>query len=321
MPGEIEFLDPEPTPGDDAYLAQPSSHGRSGLGCRGRVVAGLGIAALSVGVLVARAVSSGDQTPVAAPSTSLPTVGTVPSAPSPSAATLTFDPSTGLAVGLSAESCLPSNQIGQTIRLPTLRSIMSFAPGWGNDLTSPSVPIPRSGSSPNSIPLLRGSNAIGTIQLPDVPIVGGEASAASGGLTRCMMVGPAQCPKADDGQVACQVTRDVPPAVLAAVRARYPNARVTFAYTEIVRQTRLIWYRLIRFSISPGIALVITLDQPSNDEGPSVVIDNSTTQQARAVRAGSRLNTVIDVIAASSKVLDFGLPTELASDRRLATVG
>lgn len=323
MADEIEFLDPVSDSGEDEYLQLAEHRGRHRAvrpGPRRHVVVAVALVTVAAGVLVARAVTADNGSTAAAPA-SLPTA--VRTAPAPSAAVVTTDPSVGVLADLAGAQCLPSDQVGEVIRTVVVPG--SAAPSWqvrSVPVYSVTFPPPTApGPSPNQEPV-SGVTVTLLPRIPGVRTAAGEVTSGAGNTVQgCFSPQPAQCPESDDGQIACQVTREVPPAVLDAVRASYPGARVTFAYTEVARQTRLVWYRLIRFSLGHGTTLALTLEQSGNDAGPSYVLENAATRELRAVHNGARLNTVIDVLAPYSQTIDPHLPAQLASDQRLSSAG
>lgn len=258
MAGEIEFLDPEPVPGHDECLTPPGTH--RGQGTIGRVVAGLAVTALIVGLLVTRAVAGDD--------------------------------------GSSADAQRAD---------PSL--VATSGPSYVGTSPQPSVSAIESGS-PGSI-----------VALP-VRTLCVQPVRQGGGYSECVASPAAVCPEGTDGLSACTTVSTLPAAVIAAVRDRYPGSVVTSAFTEIARETRLIWYRSVMVTVNSNVALTITLEQSGHDPGTSGVRNYSgLVQETRAVHVGQQLNTILEYSGRFGRRTTRSQLSMLAADARLATVG
>lgn len=297
MPGEIEFLDSEPTSGDEEFLAQPGRHRRPGTmhpRRTGQVAIGVGAAALIGGVLLARAATGDGGSSTAAPSTGPFSVGTSYVATNPltgSDTTIGLTPSAGNEVLPTRTLCPRSVRPMDAAALPSALV---------------SLPVPR--------PRIAGvTTPTGKALVPPVNDSGESAN--------CVSAAAATCPEAGDGLSACATVQGLPAAVFDAVRDQYPKAQVTASFTEIARETRLIWYRSVTVVLDPDATIGITLEQSGNDPGTSgEQLFDQRFEKVRAVHTGEHLNTVVEFTGLFGRHASTVKLATLAADDRLATV-
>jgi hypothetical protein len=135
---------------------------------------------------------------------------------------------------------------------------------------------------------------------------------------------PRDCPAAGDGQTVCRTSSHVPAAVLAAVRARFPQARRVDAVEERLRDigfgTGGLWYRAL--SATEGDrAILVVVRRRTADDGPFVrTSDTGLADRIQIARLADRQMVVVATVSAPHGTLPaLAVVRALVDDPRLLT--
>lgn len=133
--------------------------------------------------------------------------------------------------------------------------------------------------------------------------------------------GAVVCPRAGDGQSACLTSHLVPPAVVAALRAHFPGARVLRETDDILRDTGLgsngIWDRRISAVAGP-IRITVLVRRPLPEDvtvGDTAHVGNRTVETESTGSGGFTVTVTVDAPSTHPSV--SGAVDLLVSDQRL----
>ena len=165
--------------------------------------------------------------------------------------------------------------------------------------------------------LLQGHHATGPAT------ASGSPTATHRDLAALVVDTPLDCPPAGNGQTVCSTSPHVPADVLAAVRARFPQAQQVDAVEERLRDARLgvggLWYRALS-AISGEWSIVVVIRHRTADDAPFEHTSNGgLADRIQVARLAGKLTVVAAVSAPHGKLPSPTVVRALANDPRLLT--
>ncbi|HEV7205519.1 MAG TPA: hypothetical protein VGN18_12995 [Jatrophihabitans sp.] len=175
--------------------------------------------------------------------------------------------------------------------------------------SSPSSPSSGSGGSSGPLTVVPRSGMITRFVVP--PDV----------ITVDANTGMVPCPRAGDGQSACQTTHTVPAGVLAALRAHFPGARVLAETDDMLRDTGMgsngIWDRRIS-AVAGSIRITVLVRRALPEDvtsGTDRIDHNRLISTESTGSNGFTVTATVDVPASHPSI--YGSLDLLVSDQRL----
>lgn len=132
---------------------------------------------------------------------------------------------------------------------------------------------------------------------------------------------PRDCPSAAGGPTVCRTSPHVPPDVLAAVRAQFPQAQQVDAVEERVRDVGAdgLWYRALS-AIDGEREIVVVIRHRTADDAPfEHTSDVGLADHIQVARLAGQLTVVAAVSAPHGTLPELAIVRALADDPRLLT--